>query len=231
MKRPVRRPLSTSCSGTERWKASGKASGLSRLNRQRVRLAQRFRRDMKAAGGSFRFTCLRCGGTIGLAFDPMRGRCRMPPNTNSARIATLLAVALLAAAAFPRTADAYSCFWFQSSGGPRYSYCVPSNAFEPWYGPSVDYSGTGYGGFPGGYSNQWSGWSGAFSTYAPHGYGSSGYAPKWWWSQWQTPSNSPWQGSTWQTMSWANGYPYRPGLSPPPGMWPMGGIPSAGGHW
>ncbi len=196
------------------------------------------------ASGSFRFTRLRCGGTVGLVFDPMRGPFRMPPKANSARIASLLAMALSAVAAFSRDANAYYCVWSQISGGPRYSYCTPSSPHEPSYGPTVDYPGAGYGGFPRGYGgfpgeygsswyswgSLWSGWPGASPGNSPYGFGLPGYTPMGWGNPWQAPLVTPRQTSPWQSFWWAGAYPIGPTIAPF-GTRPLGSLPANGGAW
>lgn len=168
----------------------------------------------------------------------------MPAKANRMRMASILAMAVLAVTAFPRTADAFFCFSFSIGGGPRYSYWAPSSPFGPWYGPTVDYPGGGFGGFPGSYAsplsglgsgwgNPWGGRGGArnpyavYGPYAAHGHGMPAYAPMGWGSPWQT---SQWQTSPWQPSPWPAGHPLGSPLSPP-GIWPMGGLAYANGLW
>lgn len=146
----------------------------------------------------------------------------MPLKANSSRIAAVLALTVLALAALPRTAEAFFCFSFQIGGGPRYSYWAPSSPFGPWYGPSVDYPGAGYGGYGGpwgGWERPWQGPASAPYPYNAYGYGPPGYSPMGWTPPWQSP---------WQTTPWAGSYPYGSSLSPR-GIWPLGALPGAGG--
>lgn len=162
----------------------------------------------------------------------------MPPRNRLSRAiaACLTLLPALGSFGYTKPAEAFFCFSFSIGGGPRYTYQAPLGPFGPWYGPTIERGGPGYGGgypyggspwgggggpYGTGYGNPWNGWSGpwgnpGYQSFSPWGGGVPGYGPG-------MPGASPW------TSPWGGMGQTLPGYGLPGYGFPgIGGVPGYG---